>query len=297
MSIIDSCERNPGRDGEWSVYTIAGLYKPKYTRTFQVITDDPTTEQAEILDYFTTNEVALLDEYPYAMGSPGITAVASAIKVRVTDDNPLHWIVTVDYTDSNALLNTDIELDIGVHRYQTPFVKAYDTSGSGGVLNVPVVNSAGDPFDPPPTRDKAMSVLNFTKYAPYTSVEDMLDHVALFNDSLNEDEFHGQPPGNCKMTVKGRRVRDIDHYVSMFTYEIEMNEEGWIASICNRGFYYLTNPSVASSKVKFQEGIGKHPTTAQPLTANGGKLAAGNPLTYSDFNKYRSVGWAVLGLE
>jgi hypothetical protein len=171
------------------------------------------------------------------------------------------WTVTVDYGPGEASdnpLDEPPQLDWQFTAYERPVDQ--DTSGN------PIVNTAGDPFDPPPMRDDSRPVLVITRneltFNPATSWE--------YRDTLNNAAFYGAPTGTVKLKsrvgtqVQSRLVAGGSYW--RVTYTFEFNADGWAKTILNAGYRQLASGALT------QVFINNQPATSPVLLNAAGAL-------------------------
>ena len=103
-----------------------------------------------------------------------------------------------------------------------------------------LLNSAGDPFDPPITIEDTLPTLtiirNEATFDPGLPVQ--------YHDAVNIDTFWGAPPYCAKIeSITGRSNTQNNMSFYEVTYEIHFTrwnppvEKGWLIQVCDRGFY------------------------------------------------------------
>ena len=172
-----------------------------------------------------------------------------------------------------------------------PFDVAYDDEGE---LKVPIVNSAGEPFDPPLIKAVYISTWSITKNANSFS-----DRVAEeVRDSTNSSPYRGYEAGTCLMVAY-----DATEIITpAYTYfevqaEIQKRSEGWLRRVLDQGY---------RKKVKAEDGTIEYEVItdkggvplSQPskLDGDGGVLADGKDPVWIDFRDKRQVDWDYLGI-
>lgn len=198
----------------------------EYTREFRAITnntlDGPlivkTAVSSLLYDaYLTTNESDL-------------GATARTIECEQDQDNPFFWKVTVQYASravdpeqfvENPLLRP-AEWEWGSAQYEEAMERDVD-----GRL---VANTAGDPFDPPPTRPKSYRTLTLTRNE--ISFDPVTTH--LYENTVNSTTFLGFPPGYvlCKSITSRILYEAAARYFST-TYSFEMGVPRFAASVAS----------------------------------------------------------------
>lgn len=141
MAVIEITERNEGRDG-----TI-DYQQRSYRRSFQVETSNPYDGPLTVISAVSSTQGITIGT-PYTMGTES-DPWAVCLKMNATPfgEDQREWIVTVEYGRAPNVaenpLSEPSELDIEGREFEV----AIDRDRNGN----PLVNSAGDPFDPPVT--------------------------------------------------------------------------------------------------------------------------------------------------
>jgi hypothetical protein len=176
------------------------------------------------------------------------------------------------------------------------------------IVGKPLVNSAGEPYDPPLMREQCDSV------AVITRNEASRPNWGL-NDTLNSDAVLEAQPEELRMRLKARRVIQGEFTYWAVTYTIIRRAhwtdhegklvKGWKRRELNRGFKswqaLSTMPgSLLAGIMGFYHILspidGQPITTPKLLAADGSELPDGQPATWLYFDEYKAVPWAPLGL-
>jgi len=213
-----------------------------YTRTFRVYTDSQRTEQFEVL---TAEGLPLLGT-PYVI-APGILDLRCIVRRRrcsVDQNDPRLWLVRVEYATKAADPSDPAEQPDNpedpilrppeVSWTHEPYQRVVERDIEGN----PLVNSAGQPFDPLPTADDNRLTLVISRFEQVYDKREMLKFV----DAVNDDPFQGFDPGQAK--IKG--IPAVQHFENnqqlwKVTYTIQFKEEGWNLFILDQGRYQAIN--------------------------------------------------------
>lgn len=156
---------------------------------------------SEIVDQFavTTAVANQLGVYPGATYSFAGTfddakGVAS-LRVTQRSDSPYVWDVSATYSDE---YNVDPDL-YDLRPWERPVDIVWSTAEVEDAIEEdvdgePIVNAAGDPFDPPYTRQRVRKVVTLTRNERFFQPS-QLD----YKETLNKEEFLGLPAKTCKM--------------------------------------------------------------------------------------------------
>ena len=199
------------------------------------------------------------------------------------------WIVTVTYDNK-------VELDQGGDGAPEtdPTLRAPKVSWSGAKFSKrvnkdrdgnAVLNSARQPFDPPPERDMSRRVLTITRIEA-----DYDDSVAEdYEDAVNSDTFYGRAPGKAKMdSITAHRHYENGTKYWEVTYVIHFSKDGWQLEGLDIGNKYMD----ADGAIWPTDGNVK-----KLLDGEGGLLADDEDAVYLPFDVYPEMAFASLNLE
>lgn len=224
------------------------------------------------------------------------------VEVRQDQDDPYFWVGVATY--SNADLDVDPlarapEIQIDFESYQRPFVRDISTGQA-------VVNTAGDPFDPPFMVDEDRMVIRITRNEsetdfPWNAQDEFIPSV--FNNTVNLTEFQGWNPGKVRLRLSAQKLKERGNFYWRVTYLIqekiealEVNDEvtyvGWQPNILNRGYRQL----VGGVKKDIFGIDGSKVSQPALLALDGTKLADGGTPTYVEANAYLTSEFNDLGL-
>jgi hypothetical protein len=198
------------------------------------------------------------------------------------------WDVTITYGPWNPLTHTatgnpvdqPITFSFDWQTYQAAADVAWNPSTSA---YVPVVNSAGDPFDPPVTRELLRGIMrvawNALSFSPAT--------YASYGNCINSDVWNSFPIGSVKFTPPKMAERLWSQYLAQNYYRLEAefcffsdNSTGsWNAQPIDRGFRALDGSYLY--KILDQNGQ----PISQPALLNGSGAPLNTSLgSYYQFN-------------
>ena len=155
---------------------------------------------------------------------------------------------------------------------------------------VPVVNSAGDPFDPGVTKEQLKGVL---KVAWNALTFNPASFFALGN-CINEDNWNGFDPYTIKFSPPNMPKRLWSQYLGRNYYRLEgefcfnPNDMGWNARPIDRGFRARDG---SGNLTKIFDAIGQPVSQPVLLDGNGGILAYASLGNYYEWNfqRYNSI--------
>lgn len=240
----------------------------KYTKVYQVICDNLADDPNYILRHPSTPKIG----QSYTLGN-GTDLYATCVSVDIeSTDHPLVFHLTaqydtarlVDATFDNPLL-APAELTWTFAEYQRPMVR--------DILGVPVVNSSGEPFDPPyeveDSRPTVTIARNEATFQPGLA--------QAYKDACNEDIFAGALPYYARlMNITGQRIADLGTVYWRVTYEIQFRRESFAVPILDQGFrgYVVRN---GNPRLELFRDILDNAPLSNPTLLNG----RGYPRTYA----------------
>lgn len=197
-----------------------------HTQLYRVKTDSKWDDQTTVL------QAAAL---PY-LGQPhpsDVSSYCNSLRARNEGASPFFWTVTATYSNqreaSDSPLDDPIEYQWGTEQFQE--VADTDQNGEG------IVNSAGDPFDPPIMRDLSRRSVTITSNEAFVptwvlSYQDAVNSDAITIDGVSLSE--GQ--AKCQqVSVSPTRIRN-DQEFRIVTLTIHMNNDGWGYKVLDQGF-------------------------------------------------------------
>jgi hypothetical protein len=269
-------------------------YSREYQRQFLLKTDSLATLSIEVRA--TTGVPRLYDSHPEDTG-----AFAYKLAVQQQTDDPFLWIVTVDYHTvagdgksdpadrQENPLNRPAEVEWSFLKSSVAVTQQLTLDAFGQPL--PIVNSAGDAFDPPIEIERSRPKLTITRNEP------AFDPAIAFayQDAVASDVFYGAPAYYAKMDgIKGVRQYENKIFFWKVTYEISFGVEPWIPlKILDQGYQYLAG----GKKVLARDQADGTPVGAPVLLDGaGGRLAVGGTPVYRSVTVYRELPFGPLQL-
>jgi hypothetical protein len=274
--------------------------KREYTRLYKVITDSNLDSALQV---GTSTGIPRLGDIYQANGSFDATALARKVDAQQDNENPKLWIVTVDYgpftaqpfqQDQNPLLRPSV-VTFGFNKTQR-IVRRYADFR-------PIVNSAGDEYDPPLTVDASNPVLTVTRNEP--SFNPAI--AVAYQDAVNSDPFFGASPGQAKVAgISAVSQTENNYFFFQVTYEIEFRWDGWQPILLDYGrnaLFQDQNGVVYKSPIFQRDRNGKEMpnipiSEPAPLDGFGNQLINPTPGTIKTFQVtcYRSLPFSQLAL-
>lgn len=165
------------------------------------------------------------------------------------------------------------------------------------VAGVAIKNSAGDPFDPPPTVERNYLVLTIEKNISCDSAFLRRSNQRDYQEAVNSD----RPWGYDEMTLKVARVEfksEIENGIAYVaaSLSIKFKPEGWLMKLVDAGFRNSAGNFFGKDPV-----TGALPSDPKPLDGAGAALALGQPLHLLEFQVCRPIAFipmlALLGVS
>jgi len=227
-------------------------------------------------------------------------AYADSVQIDPEGDDGLGWIITVGYgwydvntagggKEQNPLL-MPIEVSWSLRDHEA--VLDVDTEGTA------VLNTAGDPFDPPLVVDDPRLVMTVVRNeANFT-----LAYVLQYRNAINSDQFGGFDPLYCKvLNIQARSQfhQDIGWYYQV-TYEFEFlspkvndDGQGYRKQVLSQGMRAIGN----DSKPYHITLNGVPINSPMLLDQNGKLLPPGGTPYYTSFKGYPELPFAVFNFD
>jgi len=255
-----------------------------HTQLYRVRTDNRFDDQVTVL------QAAAL---PF-LGQPypnDPSSYCNSLRARNEGASPYFWTVTATYSNereaSDSPLDDPIEYQWATEQFQE--VADTDRNGQG------IVNSAGDPFDPPIMRDNSRRTVTITSNEAFVPTWILSYQDAVNSDAINVDGLSvaaGQ--AKCQqVSVSPIRQRN-DVTFRIVTLTIHLNNDGWGFKILDQGFRERDDDNKLQQITN--EADGSEPTA--PVLLDGSGKAQTDPTVASavflDYDIYPSLSFAAL---
>lgn len=247
---------------------------------------------------------SLKEESPYDVGShislPNIGALhpddsdAFCERVSVDPTSPWRgWMVTAQYSDKRQLaedpMGDSVQIDWGSEQFQRP--AEFDRDGNA------VVNSAGDPYDPPLMMDDSRRVVNVE-----TNLAVVPAWILDYQDAVNSDLFYIDgitvAAGLAKMqsiTVGPVKRRNGIIYRTV-KFAIQLQRDGWAITHQDVGFR-----QIASGGRENIKNVGDNELPGAPVPLDGSGTAQAAPTAAAvvtmSYNAYATRAFSFLPLS
>lgn len=248
----------------WICETFGRQYKKEITgrrtatKVFMVKLDSDETYLSDVVDAaLLLGLPALGDAYnpsSLASGQTGLVAISHTPN-EVEQEKSLYTI-TIEYADDTIALNTPTNRpwQISFSSQKLEYVPEQTLFNSGTVfpigqikavgINEPIVNSAGDTFDPPVTATKVLPVITLTKsfsqvsdIGTITDIEDLISRIGTVNSFTTTiagvyfDYFQGKIED---INIAYREENGEIFYDA--TFVIVKNPTYWVQKVLNAGY-------------------------------------------------------------
>jgi len=220
-------------------------------------------------------------------------ANAFCISLDVQNTSPWKgWIVTANYSDERTIDDTPTDdaasISWGSEQFQKPAV--FDLSGNL------IVNSAGDPFDPPAMMDDSRRVVTVEK-----NLAVVPSWILDYQDAVNSDDFTvdgvsiGIGKAKMQAVTVGARQRRNGTIFRTVNFTIHLQREGWLLDILDAGF----RRKISGGRENIRNsGDGELPTAPVPLDGNGQPIDDPTPTNcvFLQFAVYKTRAFSSLPL-
>lgn len=272
----------PGREGSFGKIT-----EWKTRRAWLAHTTSRFVEEWQILEYGWTNGIlpvpfaSVLETQPLLL--------CRSVSPSQQRESPQHWIIVAEYSSEPMTqqkreeqqypnpLNRPARIRWNSAKYNKPCI--YDTDGNL------ILNSAGDPYDPPPEIDQSRWTATIQK-----NVAAVPQVIIDYTDAINESPFtiQGVSVGPKVAKIMSIEISDSQfaqaggdeiEYVT-FTYALEFRPETWQLKLLDQG-YRQKDPNDSTKRIAIKDDATpardiSHPW---PLNGSGAKLTNPTPST------------------
>ena len=263
MSVVSVDEIHTGRDGDDEVSQKKGVRR--YTRVYRVVTN-ANTDGANVVLAIAPK---LGSVYP-----SDFRAFCRRRRARNESFSKRVWIVTIAYSTERELQENPLadpaETEWGTEQFQRPVFK--------NKANQAILNTAGDPPDPPAQRDDSRITAVTTKNLAVVPA-----WILTYRDAVNDAEFQLDgitiPKGIAKIQAvrvsKWQERNDIRFRVVTITMHFAQTEDvDWPITFLDQGF----REKIAGEMFRIlDDGDGQEVTAPVPLDGAGAKLANPTP--------------------
>lgn len=290
------------------IHTGRGIVKDdkgvrRATRAWLLTTSDPYDE-AVVIE--ASGSIVQRGQAYVTANATDLNLSVRKIDIKQNADSRLHWTITAEYSDErktskdkepNPLLReTDITHSASAYQ-KVAETAVNDNSGDSDYgTETAILNSARQPFVPPPQVDDTRYTLTFAKN--FSSYDAATGYG--YTNSVNDGTYFGADARTLKIasidvppkiteTVDG--IGDVEYY--RVTVAMEFRPETWDLSILDRGYYSLSTGGVLS---EINTTDGQPFAEPQLLNGSGAVLASTGTPEYRQYRYYREKDFNALGL-
>lgn len=269
----------------------------EYTRHFDVVSDIPNESQALVESAPTLPR--LWNPYVTPLGAVDMGSVAESIKVVQDPQDPFLWRVEIRYTNNPGRPD--------INQQENPLLRPAEVSWSTSKITLPmekdadgtpIVNTAGERFDPPLEREERFMILN----VKLNQANFIAANLLLYEGRTNRLPFMGFPRGMVlleKVASSKAFENNIFFWPTMYEFWIKMIVHAgmqavdvWANTVLNRGFFQKVD-----GKLKIiTDALGKPMATPSLLALDGTKLPVGGAPVFLVFYKHMEADFNELAL-
>lgn len=283
MAVTSVEEIWQGRDGEADSEGTR-----RYTRIFRVLTSSNYDTGAIVMAHIEVPKVGEVFPDDFGAWCQRVRPVQESFSPRV-------WLVTCSYSSERELeespLDDPAEIEWDGEDYMRPAI--FDRNDE------PILNSAGDPFDPPVEIDDSWNVVTVKKNLLVVPSWILQYRKATNSDAFSVDGFEvdvGQ--AKMKKVAVGKVQQRNEISFRPVTLVMHLREEGWDEPVLDKG-YREKKSGDATKRVAMTNDDGTKPSQQILLDGSGSKLANPSPsnAVYLEFELNRQLPFNVLPLS
>jgi hypothetical protein len=232
-------------------------------------------------------------------------------EVRARNESGHVWVVTASFTwdpiaysasANNAAAQQAIPVNVRVYPVTSEVSIDKDINGK------PILNSAGQTYDPPVRKQVDDFVIEITR--PETDFN--YSKARSYNNTINQGAWNGLPGGSCRMRVSAEKVHTPGtpgEAYWLVTYTVQHRDDGWQRRMLNVGTVQakLINGETRQAPITDDEGNpvpgivpldsdGK-PLKGKALDAARSGEAVAESVQVRKYDIYRKTSWGGLQLE
>lgn len=206
--------------------------------------------------------------------------------------SPRVWIITCSYSNKRVLLvnplNDPTVFTWGTQQFQRPYFKDRD--------GFAILNSAGDPFDPPVEGDDSRTSVTMVRNVAtvpvwFLKARDRLNSTTYTIDGIT---INSERAKIQKVSAGKQEKRNGVSFRTIST-TMYVQDDSWQKSILDAGFR-LTSPILGGARVHILNGDGTQVTSPVPLDGTGDKIEEPTPANavFLDFDIYNTFDFNTL---
>ncbi len=256
----------------------------KYRRHFIVDTGNETLGPAYVMSL--GGLPALFAPYAYGGESDAGALVTNRDFKRRSGARHI-WDVEIEYSTKSLEPGqqndnpTERPPDVAWESERVEEVADLDRNGN------PILNTAGQPYDPPLMRDYKLRTLVYTRNEPTFDWSLSLD----YEDTINSSTFLGKPAFTWRvLDIDARRAFEEGELFWVVTYRLQYKRRGWKRKVMSLGFKDKDGKEILDEH-------GNRPSEPWKLDANGDPIkAAGAPGHTQTFEIFDHVDFTPLNI-
>ncbi len=273
----------------------------KYQRVFIAVTDDQDDGPKTVIDALLAQKSITIGTVYTAGNDSDPGAFCNLIDPTLRSDTKDVFDILVDYSNvegddeddrEDDPLDEPADIDYGTIITDKVFEEEFHLF----LPSTPVVNSAGDPFDPPQIIEDYIEVITIRRNeATFDSEE-----FNFFKGSVNEFSVASnnpeipRDPGTVRIadiTATKRFKGDQTFFAVTYVLHVKLNK--WQPlRILDQGLRKI----VADTRVNIKDANGDTITSPVPLDGSGGELPVGGTVVYLEFDPFDEVDFFNLDL-
>lgn len=265
----------------------------RYTETWGVETNAATDSSSTVLQYPGLPVIGVL--YP---GDARATCRRRVPQLMNFTESRQYWEVVVEYStkgedededEKEEPLNRPAKWSGSFQQFQAIAEKDRDDK--------PILNTAGDAFDPPLMKDDSRPVISCVKN--FGSLN--LNFWSSLRDVINSNSwgvFQEKTVKVMNISWDQKFHQNTVYYEVVFSFQI--NPDGWDAEILNRGYRQIENAGEEPKPITVSSKLGETLLTEPALLDQAGKLVPKSNLPqgahYVDGKLYQKTNFSSLGI-
>jgi len=250
----------------------------EYERSWLVVTSSPQDNGVNVqTEFMSATGLNLGSPYP---GDP--YAYLLSVNGKSDGEDGCNWILTAKYGQFAFGNTSDCP-------WTQPSQMSWDYQQFEQILdydvdNKAILNSTGDPFANPVTRDQCRAVLTVTQaeqsFQPQMSM--------MYSDTINSNAFCGASAGQLKIPcIPATRVWDARWgFYWQVRYTFQFNPLTWDKQILDQGYYELDSDTGKKKPILINGALASSP---QLLDGSGAALPKGGQPYFFTFKVYQRV--------
>ena len=247
--------------------------------------------------------IGIFSHHPSDFGQMVVNVQVDCLGPSAWEDDgsaAIMWRITVTYGPYSPFASASPLLQLPKVRgggTRLSKIMANDIDGN------PILNTVGDPYDPPIEGDATSLTWYVTRNEPIGDTGFALSNILARSDKVNMYDFEGFVAGTLKTCIIMYPEREYDavlrRYYVPVEYGFEYKEEGWPVQVLNAGYRYLDK---SGSEPKLRQALvdGQPATVPVLLTEEGEQLTPPvdkDNIVINTHKIYKVLDYSVFGLD